>query len=137
DAFDVGGSGDGGLKLPDGRVAVAGARDRVGVERIVLGLDRPAGTLGRPARVALRDEPPRTGPDRRVHQDVYALGPQQVGGGEVLVEPLVVQGNLPEGGQLVDYHVRLRLDHRADDCAPVQRVEHYRLGARIADEVSL
>ena len=67
------------LEVADRGQRLAHAARRVGVERVVLGLDRPAGARIGPAREALRDEALDAGRARGREQVVGPLGAQPVG----------------------------------------------------------
>ena len=78
------------LHVTDRRHPLARPRKRIGVERILLRLDHLALLLVRPARVALRDEPPRARRPGGLQQIVRALGPKAVGQRELGVKVLEV-----------------------------------------------
>ena len=105
-------------------------RRRAGVERVLLGLHRPAGADARPARVALGEEPAHAGRRRRRQQVIEALRAQLVGGREGAVEVLQVQVR-GEGRHLVDDHLRLGPGHGLAHGQAVQPVQQHRLGARV------
>ena len=128
--------GRGLLQVPDRGQRRRRVRRRGRVERVGLGLDRPAGSRVRPAAVALRDHPAHPGRPAAGEQHVRALGAQPVGLGELLGErPRVAQPG--QRGELVHEHVRGRRLDRGPHRRGVERVEHGRLGAQRPQPVGL
>jgi hypothetical protein len=100
---------------------------RVGVERIVLGLDRPADAGERPPGEALGHQAPGPGRPRRLQQVVGALGAQPVGGRKPGVE-LPEAGGPGQVGELVHHHLGPGRRDRAQHLGPVEGVGDQRLG---------
>jgi hypothetical protein len=109
---------------------------RVGVERVVLALDRPAAAGERPARVALRHEPLDAHRPAGSQQVVGARGAQAVGLREVAVEMADVE-RLRQRGELVDDHVGIGLRDHVGHGIGVEGVGHGGSPAQLADEVGL
>jgi len=124
------------LEPEDRRERLANLLGRILVERVVLGLDRPAGPRGGPAGVALRDEVLDARLAGRLEQVVGALGAEAVGGGEGALEAPQVEV-AAERGHLVDDRVGARGGHRGADAVAVEAVDHHRLGAEPAQQVGL
>ena len=105
---------------------LAHRRHRGGVERIVLGLDRPALARVADAGVALGDEPAHARLARGGEQRVGALGPKPVGLREAAVEVLEV-AQIGQSGRLVDDRVGLGLEDGLAHGARVEQIERDRL----------
>ena len=101
------------------------------VQRVVLGLDRAADPRVGPGREALRDE----ALDARLaggrEQVVSALGAQAVGGRERALELAQVEV-AAERRHLVDDGVGPGVGHGGAEAVAVEAVDHYRLGAQLA-----
>jgi hypothetical protein len=129
-------AGHGVLDVPDGVERRPQLGRRIGVERVVLGLDRTPGAGVRPAGVALGDEPADADGPARGQQVVGALGAQAVGHGEELVGVLHVHVTA-EGGELVDDDLGFGLGHGPGHRVGVEGVGHHGTGAQGPDGVGL
>ena len=127
DPLQVLGPEHGRLEVPDGVQGAPQLGRRVGVERVVLGLDRPADPGERPPGEALGDEPAGPGGPRRLQQVVGALDAQAVGGGEPLVE-LAEVGDAGQVGELVHHRIGAGGRDRRQHRVPVEGVGDHRLG---------
>ena len=134
-ALDVPADRHGGLEVPDRGHGLPRADGRVGVEAVLLGLDRPAGARVGPPGVALRHEPAGAGGPGRRQQVVRALGAQPVGRREVPVEVLQV-GLSRHRGELVHDRPRAWPPTRRPSPASRSRAStHERLRPERADRV--
>jgi hypothetical protein len=133
---DAAGLRDGLLEAADRRERLAHRRHGVGVERVVLRLDRSPGAGVRPAGERLGDEAARAGLARAGEQVVGALRAEAVGEREGAVE-VAQAGQVAERGELMDDRVGPRGGDRGDDRVAVQAVGDHRLGARGAQHVGL
>jgi hypothetical protein len=122
---------DGLFEVADRGRGVAHRARRQRVERILLGLDRPAGArVGVIPSHALRDEPPHADRLPGRQQVVGALGAQPVGHREVAVE--VAGVHLADRGQLVDDRLRLGARYRLGHLVGRERVGDDRHSAHLA-----
>ena len=107
-------------------------RRRVGIERVLLGLDRPPSRAnGQPAKLwAMK----RAHPTARAggEQVVRALGPQAVGQRELFVHLAEVEVGR-ERGELVDDHLGLGLGHGLRYLVGVERVDDRGLRTELPD----
>ena len=122
------------LEVADRGERLASVGGRLGIERVVLALERRALARVRPAGVALPHEPARAGRARGRDQVVGALGAQPVGHGERLVE-VARHAEPGQRGELVHDDVRPGGDDRVAHRGRVQRVDDDRLGAERAQLV--
>jgi len=104
----------------------AHGRQRRGVERVVLALDRSAVEHAADAGVALGDEAAHIRLARGGQQRVGALGPQPVGLSEAAVEMLKV-AQIRQGGRLVDDRLGLGSEDGLANSTRVEQVERHRL----------
>jgi hypothetical protein len=95
----------------------------------LLVLDRSAGPRVGKRAVALGDEPSYSGGACGREQVVGAFDPQPVGGGEAAFE--VAGVDVPDGGQLVNDHLRGRLAHGRLDLGAIQRIGDDRYRAQL------
>jgi hypothetical protein len=116
------------LEVPHRGHRLARLRGRGGIERVVLGLDRPALALGPEAGEALGDEPVDPRLARGRDQRVGALGPQPVRLRERAVE-VAGEVQVRQGRRLVDDRVRRGLDHGPADGRTIEQIERDRLSA--------
>ena len=105
------------------RPASRSAPGGMGIQGILLGLDRAAVAAVVPARIALGDEPPRAGGLRRGEEVLGAGGPQLVGRREPAIEVLEV-GRPREGTHLVNDRLRLRSGDGLADTGGIEPVDH-------------
>jgi hypothetical protein len=121
------------LEVADRLQRLARVGRRLAVERVVLGLDRPALPGGRPAGEALPDEPRVAGGRDQV---VGPLGAEPVGRGERLVEA-AAELEPGERGELVHDDVGPRGGHGLAYGGRVERVEDDGLGAERPHDVGI
>ena len=126
--------GDRLLEVADGGERRAERRGRIGVERVLLGLDGPVDAGVGPAGVALGDDAPDAHRAARGQQVVGARRAQAVRHREVAVEVARVH-SAGERGRHVDDGLGLLGGDRGRDGLGVEGVRHDRPPAEAADEV--
>jgi hypothetical protein len=108
---------------------------RIGVECVLLALDRPIGAGERPAGVALGDDALHADRAPSRQEVIGALRAQAVGQREAAID--VAEVDPLERGELVDDHLGLGLGDRMRDRVGVERVGHDGPGAEHAQQVLL
>ena len=136
DALGPAGARDRALEIADRIERMAHSPRRRGIERVVLGLERPAGAGEGPPREALGDEPAYSDCPAGGQQIVGPLRPQAVGRGEVSVEVADVE-RARKRGQLMHDHLGLGLGDRKRHLLGVERIGHHRGRTQSVDELSL
>jgi len=114
------------VEIPHRGVALAHPRQRVGIERVVLGLYRSALACVAHAGEALRHEPLNARIARGGEERVDALGAKPIGLREAAVQ-VPGEPHTAQRGRLVDDRVRFRLQDRLSYGARVEQIERDRL----------